>query len=75
MDKRFIIKCVRCSWSRATGSGDEEVKDLYEYKSCSKCKQFRRFRCPKCGHAAKQIPIRSYDSSKHTTTPPEAGRE
>lgn len=53
-----IVKCVKCSWSRVVVNSDD-TKDLFEYKSCAKCKQFRKFRCPKCGYTAKQMPIRN----------------
>ena len=61
MANRHIIKCVKCSWSRVVDNNNdpEQVKDLFEYKSCTKCKQFRRFRCPKCGQIAKQLPIKN----------------
>ena len=59
MTNKHLIKCVRCSWSRAVNGDPEEIKDLFEYKSCAKCKQFRKFRCPKCGRIAKQFPIKS----------------
>jgi len=59
MDKNYLIKCVRCSWSRAVGDDPNDVKDLYEYTSCATCKQLKKFRCLKCGRIAKQFPIKN----------------
>lgn len=58
MAERNMIKCPRCSWSRVVGDDPKEVTDLYEYKGCLKCNNFKKFRCPKCGRMAKQLPIR-----------------
>ena len=58
MANKSIIKCVHCSWSRIVTESPDDVKDLFEYKSCVKCKKFRRFRCLQCGHIAKKLPLK-----------------
>jgi len=50
--KNFVIKCVRCSWSRVTSGIVTDITDLNEINSgCTTCGKWRRFKCPKCGNA------------------------
>ncbi len=48
------IVCPKCKWKLLTNGTKEEVKDLYEYKTCANCTG-RKFRCPKCGQQARMV--------------------
>lgn len=52
MEKKYIIRCNYCRWAETTTGIDEDMKHLFEIKSCSHCGG-RKFRCMKCGKIAK----------------------
>lgn len=55
MEKKYMIKC-RCGWTIITTGLTEDLKDLYEYKGCTRCSG-RKFRCPKCGGKANMFKV------------------
>jgi transcription elongation factor Elf1 len=58
MDKNFVVKCNRCSWSKVSTGTSDDLKDLFEIKTCTNCGRPRQFRCPKCGMIAKLTRIK-----------------
>lgn len=60
MEKKYIIRCLACRWSKLTTGTSEDLKDLYEIKNnCSSCGKKRSFRCPKCGTPSKMLRVES----------------
>lgn len=53
MEKKYMIRCLKCRWGRTSTGTSEDLKDLYEIQNnCSNCGKKRQFRCPKCGKPA-----------------------
>ena len=58
MEKKFIVRCLKCRWARMSTGLPDDLKDLYEIKGCASCGG-RKFRCPKCGKHAKLTRLKS----------------
>lgn len=57
--QNFIIVCSNCRWKKVTTGISDDLKDLKEIpNNCSNCGKPRRFRCPRCGNAAKMIRVK-----------------
>lgn len=53
-----MIRCLKCRWAQLTTGLPDDLKDLNEIKTCTKCGKQREFRCPRCGRNAKMTRIR-----------------
>jgi hypothetical protein len=59
MEKKFIIRCLKCRWARMSTGLSSDLTDLKEINICTNCGRPRTFRCPKCGLGAKMVRIKS----------------
>ena len=60
MEKKFIIRCLKCRWARMSTGLSDDLKDLKEIETCQNCGKPRQFRCPQCGLIAKLTRIKNY---------------
>ena len=48
--KNFVIRCLRCRWSRITSGVSSDISDLQEINAgCITCTKWRKFKCKSCG--------------------------
>jgi hypothetical protein len=48
--KNFVLRCIKCNWSRISSGLTSDLADLSHIKSsCNGCGKYRMYLCPKCG--------------------------